>query len=136
MIDTNVILDFFLSREPGADAAKQIFGLICQEKIDAFMNASSVTDIYYVTAKKLGDNAARKAIGQLLKLLRIIAVDGGDCANALALPIADYEDALISICADKEDIDYIVSNDKEFLQIDSQIAGVVSSQDFLNSMKS
>jgi predicted nucleic acid-binding protein len=28
----------------------------------------------------------------------------------------DFEDALASICTDKEAIDYIVSNDKEFLR--------------------
>ena len=45
VIDTNVILDFFLSREPGADSAKRIFELVYQEKIEAFATASSITDI-------------------------------------------------------------------------------------------
>jgi len=131
-IDTNVILDFFLSRQPGVNSARRIFEMAYKEDIEAFTTASSITDIYYITAKRLGDDTARKAITQLLHMLGIIAVDGNDCVNALALPIADFEDALVTVCAKKENIDYIVSNDNAFLQIDSQIIQVVSSQEFLD----
>jgi len=132
VIDTNVILDFFLSRQPGMDSARRIFEMIYQDEIEAFATASSITDIYYVTAKRLGDDMGRKAINQLLHMLGIIAVDGNDCINALILPIADFEDALVTVCSKKENIDYVVSNDNTFLLIDSQIAKVISSQDFLN----
>ena len=132
MIDTNVILDFFLSRSPGSDSAKRIFEMVYQEKIEAFTTASSITDIYYVTAKKLGNDIARNAINQLLQMLGIIAVDGNDCTNALILPITDFEDALITICAKKENVDYIVTNDNAYLQIDSQLAKVISPKCFLN----
>jgi predicted nucleic acid-binding protein len=78
VIDTNIILDFFLSRQPGVDSARYIFEMIYQEKIEAFTTASCITDIYYVTAKRLGDDIGRKAIYQLLHMLGIIAVDGND----------------------------------------------------------
>ncbi|MCL2356160.1 MAG: PIN domain-containing protein [Defluviitaleaceae bacterium] len=132
MVDTNVILDFFLLRQPGADSARRIFEMIYQEKIEAFTTASSITDIYYVTAKKLGDSTGRKAISQLLHLLGIIAVDGNDCTNALILPVTDFEDALVTVCSKKEDIDCIVTNDNSYLQIHPQLAKVVSPQVFLD----
>jgi len=131
MIDTNVILDFFLSRQPGIDSARQIFEMIYQEKIEGFTTANSITDIYYITAKKLDGVIAREAIKHLLKMLKIVAVDGTDCANALNLPVADFEDALVTVCAKKEGVDYIVTNDNAYLQIDSHIAKVVSSQSFI-----
>jgi len=132
VIDTNVILDFFLSRQPGVDSARRIFEMVYQEEIEAFTTASCITDIYYITVKKLGNAIGKKSINQLLQMLGIIAVDGNDCTNALVLPIADFEDALVTVCAKKEDIDYIVSNDKAFLRIDSQIARVICSQGFLD----
>lgn len=132
LVDTNIILDFFLSREQHATATKELFEMIYQEKIEAFTTASSITDIYYVTAKRLGDSSARKAIGHLLNILGVIAVDGEDCTNALCLSITDFEDALVVTCANKKDIDYIVSNDKEFSQINTQFAKVVSSNEFLS----
>ena len=67
-----------------------------------------------------------------MQILEIIAVDGDDCANALILPITDFEDALVTVCAKKENIDYIVSNDNVYLQVDPQIAKVISSQGFLD----
>ena len=131
MIDTNVILDFFLSREPHASAAKQLFEMVCQEKIEAFTTASSVTDIYYIIAKRLGDATARKAIQQLLNIIGVIAVDGDDCTNALNLPIPDFEDTLIIVCVNKQTIDCIISNDKAFLQVKPEFANVVDTQKFL-----
>jgi len=82
-------------------------------------------------AKKLGENAARETVRQLLIMLGIIAVDGNDCAKALDLPIPDFEDALITVCADKEDIDYIVSNDRVFLQLEQPFTTVVGTQELL-----
>lgn len=131
VVDTNVVLDFFLSREPHEANARKLFEMIYQDKIDAFTTASSITDIYYIVAKKLGENAARETVRQLLIMLGIIAVDGNDCAKALDLPIPDFEDALITVCADKEDIDYIVSNDRVFLQLEQPFTTVVGTQELL-----
>jgi len=130
-MDTNVILDFFLSRQPGAEAARQLFELIYQDKIEAFTTSSCITDIYYITAKRLGEVMGRKTIHQLLQLLGIIMVDGNDCVNALTLPIIDFEDALVTVYAKKEGIDFIVTNDNDYLQVDSTIANVIGSQAFL-----
>jgi len=131
IIDTNVILDFFLSREPFAADARQLFSMVCQEKIEAFATASSITDIYYVTAKRLGEASAREAVKYLLKVLGIIGVDGQDCHTALDLPIADFEDALIVACSHKETISYIVTNDKEFLELETDYAVVLDIHSFI-----
>jgi len=128
LIDTNVILDFFISRKPHAEDAGKIFEFIINDKFAAFTTASSITDVYYITAKRLGDIEARDVIKQLLKILGVIAVDGSDCVNALELPMGDYEDALVVTCAKKEDIDYIVSNDKEFSEVNATIATVISTK--------
>ncbi|MCL2189792.1 MAG: PIN domain-containing protein [Defluviitaleaceae bacterium] len=133
LLDTNVILDFFLSREPGYSNARHIFTMVYQDTVEAFTTASSITDMYYITAKKLGDEAARKAIRQLLKIMGIIAVEGEDCLNALDFPIPDYEDALVSICANKEDIKYIVTNDKVFLQTDPHGERIINAYDFVSN---
>ena len=132
LIDTNVILDFFLIREPQLAEADKIFELIYKEEIRAFTTASCITDIYYIVCKKCGEDLARDAVRQLLKMFGVIAVDGSDCLSALDLPIADFEDALVVTCAKKETVDYIVSGDRGFMQIDAQFAKLVDSKEFLN----
>ena len=135
IVDTNVILDFLLSREPHAADARDLFKMISQEKVEAFITASSITDIYYIIAKRLGDATARESIRHLLNILGIIAVDGNDCSDALDLPIADFEDALVTACANREDVNYIVSNDKEFLKVDAGLIAVASTRSFLELNK-
>jgi len=133
LLDTNVILDVILSREPYLNSSAAIFTLACQEKVEAFVTASSVTDIYYIVNKRLGDTTAREALRNLLNIFSIVCVDGNDCLCALDLPIADFEDALITVCAVKDYIDYIISNDREFLHITPLPVGILSTDDFLNA---
>ena len=135
LVDTNVILDFFLSREPFVTEAKQVFKMIRSKEVVACVSANSVTDIYYVISKRLHDEFARNAIRHILEAFAVIAVDGDDCGYALDLPMADFEDALIAVCAGKEDIQYIISNDKEFSQTNAKAAAVASSRDFLDLYK-
>jgi len=131
VVDTNVILDFFLARDPYVISARQLFEMIYTDKLDGYVTANSITDIYYILAKRLGDGTARDAVKKLLMILTIITVSGDDCNNALNLPIPDFEDALVTVCASKEDINYIVSNDKEFLQANQQLTNIVSSKELL-----
>jgi predicted nucleic acid-binding protein len=132
LVDTNVILDFFLSSGPYAAEARRIFEMISRDEIEAYTTASSITDIYYITEKRLGGSSARDAVRHLLIVLGIIAVDGNDCADALDLPMDDFEDALIAVCAGKEDMDYIVTNDQAFLQAGAGNITTVSPYDFVN----
>jgi predicted nucleic acid-binding protein len=131
LIDTNIILDLFLSREPNITAAQKIFTLAAQEKIEACATASSVTDIYYVTAKRLGDRATREALRDLFNLVTIVNVDGSDCIQALDSLIPDFEDALVAVCANRIDVEYIVTNDNAFLKTGSGAAPVMSAERFL-----
>jgi len=135
LLDSNIILDVLLAREPKKQFADKIFRLAANDEIEAAMTASSITDVYYIVAKRLGDQLARKAVRDLLNLLQIIAVNGDDGAGALDLPMPDFEDALVSVCADKEAVDYIITNDKEFLTMAGiPSAIVISSEKFIASL--
>ena len=131
LIDTNVILDFFLARKPNNESAKKLFELICQERVAAYTTASSITDIYYIVEKRLGDDVARGALKNLFNLVGIITVSGDDCMAAVDLPIPDYEDALIATCSAKEAMNYIVSNDSDFIKTDASPVRVIPSADFV-----
>jgi predicted nucleic acid-binding protein len=134
LLDTNVVLDHILSREPYNKSAEKIFDMISREKIEAAVTANCITDIYFIVSKRLGDALARVALRNLLNILIVISVDGNDCVSALNLPMSDFEDAVVVVCAKKVDIDFIISNDKIFSQMDSALAQVVSSDDFLSSI--
>ena len=132
IIDTNIVLDYFLSREQNAVEADKLFELILNEKFEAFITANCVTDIYFIVSKTLGEKIARDTTKKLLQLFEIIAVDGEDCSSALDLPMDDFEDALVVTCADKVFIDCIISNDKKFMEINESLAKVVDYKGFFD----
>ena len=117
LLDTNVILDSLASRKPYAKQADDIFNLIAKNRIEGYLNTSSVTDIYYILRKTLGDVASRNEIRKILSILQVIEVTKTDCQIALDSLIADFEDALVVVCADKVGLDYIVTRDVEFLKL-------------------
>jgi len=39
-----------------------------------------------------------------------------DCRKALDFPLDDYEDALLAVCGNRTEVDYIVTRDEEFLR--------------------
>ena len=133
LVDTNVIIDTLAIREPFNKQSDIIFDLIVDEHIEGYMITSSVTDVYYLLRRtSLSDTDCRSKIDGLLNIMQIIEVTKADCLNALKSPIKDYEDALIFICADRENLDFIVTRDDKFLNYKKTI----SPSKFLESIES
>ena len=110
MIDTNVIVDALTSREPWKESAEKIFLMAANRVMDAYITASSATDIYYLVRKYLHSaEQAKQVMGKLYSLMGILAVTGDECVDALASAVSDYEDAVIERTAVKTGTDYIVT---------------------------
>jgi len=134
LIDTNVILDSLASREPYDKSADDIFDLIAQNRVEGYLNTSSVTDIYYILRKTLGDAASRSEIRKILYILQAIEITKSDCQAALDSPISDFEDALVVVCADKVNLDYIITRDEEFLKLPNAVSPIEFLSKMMNCM--
>ena len=76
LLDTNILLDFFLEREPFFQEASYLFDEIADKRIEGFMTASSVTDIFYICRCQTEDlEEARQILTKTLALLSICLVD-------------------------------------------------------------
>ena len=133
LLDTNIILDAITAREPFSVAAPELFLLAAQEQIEASITASSVTDIYYLARKSLSDDEAREAIRKLFQIFTVINVGRADCEAALDLPMDDYEDAIVAVCAKKAEAKYIVTRDERFLSAKTT-PPTISPADFIQSL--
>jgi len=134
LIDTNVILDYVLGREPFAEDARACLEWLITEKAKVWLTASTITDIYYVTRKALHDSAkAKEVITKLLNAFQIMGVDKTDCVNALEADISDYEDALVSVCAKKIKAEHIITRNTNHFK--NSFVPPVSPADFLNNHK-
>jgi predicted nucleic acid-binding protein len=52
LLDTNIILDFFLEREPFFQDANKLFEAIVTGQVESFVTASSATDIFYICKRQ------------------------------------------------------------------------------------
>ena len=83
LIDTNVILDFLLDREPFSEDASRIFKLGVDGDNYEYVSSSAMTDIWYNANRALHDSyAAQKKVADLLNFITILEVTGDDIKNA------------------------------------------------------
>lgn len=112
LLDTNVVLDVLLDREPWNVQANAIWQAHLQNQIAAHMSATSVTDVFYVARRHAGHDQAWRAIRVCLDQLYIIAVGPTELQVAATFGGRDFEDALQVACAASAGLDVIVTRDR------------------------
>ncbi len=110
LIDTNVVLDVLLKREPFLKTSFEILELSQKENINEYISASSITDIYYIANRQIHDRGAvLKLITDLLKIIHIAGVNEEEIIFALKLGWQDFEDAVQYAVSLYFDADLIVT---------------------------
>jgi len=117
MIDTNIFLDVLLQREPFFESSKAVLKLCEDKSVQGFLSASSATDIFYIVRKGLqSTDAAYKALGSVLDIVKVLTVTNDDVLNAFMQKATDFEDCLLATCAKSNKCTAIVTrNKKDFL---------------------
>jgi predicted nucleic acid-binding protein len=116
LLDTNIILDFFLVREPFFQAANLLFEAIVNGQVEGFLSASSGTDIFYICRRQTQSlDKTRAILGDILSLLNICPIDQAILQSAFESDLPDFEDAVQIYAALAEGLDGIVTrNIKDF----------------------
>lgn len=115
MVDTNVILDVWLSREPyWKESARLIANIECR-KLRGFLCPTSVTTLNYLGKKVLGEKHARELLKKLLNIFEIGVLSPEVFRQALESDVTDFEDAVIEAVSIANKVDIIASRDlKDF----------------------
>ncbi len=115
LLDTNVVLDFVLARQPFFTEADKIFIRLKSNDFEAFVSAITPINVFYTTRKETDKATAFSAVEELLKLVQIAESSNQIYQNALLLNFNDYEDAVQHECAVAENLDAIITrNTKDF----------------------
>lgn len=96
VLDTNVVLDLLLDREPHAESAAQVFAQIERGQVVACVCATTLTTVHFVAKKTVGDAAARQRLADLLQLVEVAPVTRLVLDQALASRMGDFEDAVLA----------------------------------------
>ena len=118
LLDTNIIMDALQERHPFDTPAKEILQRAQNGEFVCLFTANATADIFYLYSKARDVKSARIALEFLLKQYSVVSVAHDDCINALSVPITDYEDALVVACAQKANVNYIVTRDDKLLACD------------------
>ena len=71
IVDTNVVLDVLLEREPFVNAAVKVFCLVEESRIEAFLCATTITTLDYLLTQSLPTSKARNALRKLIASLKL-----------------------------------------------------------------
>lgn len=117
MIDTNIFLDVLAERESFFEDSKAVLDLCENKKVQGFLSASSVTDIFYLIRRQFHSvDLAYKALGSVLDIVKALTVTNEDVLNAYLQRASDFEDCLLATCAKANQCDAIVTrNKRDFL---------------------
>lgn len=108
-IDSDILLDAILFREPHHDSALRVLSFVDKPNHSLCISAHSLLNVYYFTRKIAGKPAATKSIDLLVDKLTVLPTDGAAIQAALNLTFADIEDAVQYAIALTNDCDTIVT---------------------------
>ena len=115
-IDTNVMLDFLVQREPHFATAESLFALACDKKIRLIASSLSFITSHYVLSRHgMDEKSIRLLLQKTCAMCEVEKIDRDTIANAIASPFKDMEDALQHLCALSAKADIIITrNEKDF----------------------
>ena len=111
LVDTNVVLDVLLDRQPHAESSVAIWAFVEAGHWEGFLAAHAITTIHYLVRKELGAVRTKQLITLILRVFRVASVDGPIVEQALRLPLVDFEDAVTAAAALAAECEFIVSRD-------------------------
>ena len=111
LLDTNVILDALLDRQPWSTDARVLWQAHLNNQFAAHVTATSLTDIFYISRRHAGRDRAWLAVLACLDQLYVISVGFTELQVAATLGGSDFEDNLQIACAMTAQLDMIVTRD-------------------------
>lgn len=132
MIDTNIFLDMFQKREPFMDSAVQIIASCVRKQNNGYVSSHSVSDLFYILRKDFSSEERKDFVRFISSFFTVITENNDDFMTAALSPFPDLEDALQMHCAQKCQLDFIITrNVKDFA---SSAVKAITPDNFINGV--
>ncbi|MDM3855087.1 MAG: PIN domain-containing protein [Aphanizomenon gracile PMC649.10] len=113
LLDTNIIIDNALEREPFWNASEQVLSLIEQGKITGYISASTFSDLYYIIRKARSRDWTLTYLNQLVTFCQIATVNQAVITMAFTTNFKDFEDAIQYSTAVVNQLDAIITRNSQ-----------------------
>ena len=115
LVDTNVVLDVILDRDPWVEDATILLDKVAKREAHGYVAGHTVTTVYYLVERAKGRAAATTAVSDLLAILTVVPLEGADFQRALSLGLKDYEDGVQAAACLKVGARFLVTrNERDF----------------------
>jgi len=111
-LDTNVLLDYFLARDPHGRSAAQIIHWAASHKLRASTSAVSFCNIAYILGRLEKTRIIEKDLSELLGFVSVIPNTAAMLGTALDMALPDYEDSVQYASALQGKCAYLVTANK------------------------
>lgn len=112
-IDSDVVLDLLLAREPYYTSAVRLFTLIEEKKLEGCVSSLIFANLYYLLRKAKTGSTAKAILQDLKLLLTILPVTEKTIGQALTSEFHDFEDAIQYFVAREGGIDLLITRNKK-----------------------
>jgi predicted nucleic acid-binding protein len=113
LLDTNIIIDNALEREPFWNASEQVLSLIEKGTIAGYISASTFSDLYYIIRKARGRDWTLTYLKQLLTFCQIATVNQAAIIMAFTTNFQDFEDSIQYSTAVVNKLDAIITRNPQ-----------------------
>ena len=83
LIDTNVILDYLISRKPFVDIANNVLSLCFQQKCSGYIAIHSITNIFYIIRRQFSVSERKKLLIDLCEFIEVAGIQKKQVIDAL-----------------------------------------------------
>ena len=109
LIDTNVIIDYLLTREPHFESSSKIMEKCAARELKGYIAFHSVPNLWYIL-RKIPEDKRREWLMDICEFLETAGVNHNQVLRAIQMEkFKDFEDCLQEECAVEVMADYIVT---------------------------
>jgi predicted nucleic acid-binding protein len=129
-VDTNVLMDVLLEREPFFASSQEIWTLCEAGAIHGQISVISFNNVFYVVRKRKSKEEAKRSLAVLRNIFTPVALDGQIINQAVDADFRDFEDAIQFHSALRGNAKFLITrNVRDFPE--SEAIVVVTPEEFL-----
>lgn len=114
-IDSDIILDFLLSREPFFNDALNLFLIKENKKFDLITSSIIISNVYYISRKLISQKILIEALKNLTSIINIVDSKSVHINSALQSGFSDFEDAVQYFTAIENKCTFLITrNTKDY----------------------
>ncbi|AEF83882.1 PIN domain protein [Treponema primitia ZAS-2] len=114
-IDSDIILDVLLYRDPFALPAAELFELGSNSNVQLFTTPVVLANVFYMLRKSFGNDKAKTKLYELRSIIHIVPINEKTVDSGLSSKFSDFEDSLQYFAAKENKITILVTrNTKDY----------------------